>query len=107
MQLTACRMVSRANKLTKQVIWSKKSIKRAIPAYKAKARTAGMSDKAPENRHIMIMNISKITTTVDTLERIFKNSPQINIYVVGVKPSGQFSEIFRKKTIYCCRVLVA
>jgi len=53
-------MVSRANKLTKQVIWSKKSIKRAIPAYKAKARTAGMSDKAPENRHIMIMNISKI-----------------------------------------------
>jgi len=40
--------VSRANKLTKQVIWSKKSIKRAIPAYKAKARTAGISDKAPE-----------------------------------------------------------
>jgi len=54
-------MVSRANKLTKQVIWSKKSIKRAIPAYKAKARTAGMSDKAPENRYIVIMNISKIT----------------------------------------------
>ena len=30
----------------------KKSISSAIPAYKAKARTAGISDKAPKKKHV-------------------------------------------------------
>ena len=34
------------------ILTIKKSIKRAIPAYNAKARTAGISDKAPKKKHV-------------------------------------------------------
>ena len=34
------------------ILTIKKSIKRAIPAYNAKARTAGISDNAPKKKHV-------------------------------------------------------
>lgn len=45
-----CLIVSKASKLMKQVICSRKSIRRAIPAYRANALTAGMSDKLPRKK---------------------------------------------------------
>ena len=35
-----------------KILTIKKSIKRAIPAYNAKARTAGISDSAPKKKHV-------------------------------------------------------
>ena len=54
-RLFSCLAMSNAIRATKQVICIKKSIKSAIPAYKAKALTAGISDRAPrkvENRSV-------------------------------------------------------
>lgn len=45
---TAWRIVSNANKLTKHVTCSTKSTNNAIPAYRAKALTAGISDNPPK-----------------------------------------------------------
>jgi hypothetical protein len=45
--LTSCLAVSKASKPMKQVIWSKKSSSRDMPAYRAKALTAGIPDNAP------------------------------------------------------------
>ena len=45
--LTSCLDVSNESRPMKQVIWRKKSIMRAIPAYKAKALTAGIVDNEP------------------------------------------------------------
>ena len=49
--LTDCRIESGESKLTKHVIWNKKAKKSAIPAYNAKAFTAGMSERPPEKLH--------------------------------------------------------
>nr|CAD7444916.1 unnamed protein product [Timema bartmani] len=46
-----CLIESRVKRLTKQVTWNTKSIAKAIPAYRANALTAGMSDKAPANKY--------------------------------------------------------
>jgi hypothetical protein len=44
--------MSRDIKDTKHVICIRKSMSRATPAYRAKAFTAGMSDRAPRKKHV-------------------------------------------------------
>ena len=47
---TSCLAVSRDSKLTKTVIWSKKSNSSAIPAYRANDLTAGIPEIAPRKK---------------------------------------------------------
>lgn len=44
---TSCRAVSSDSKPIKQVIWSRKSSSKAMPAYKANALTAGIPEREP------------------------------------------------------------
>lgn len=53
----------------KQVIWRKKSSKRAIPAYSAKALTAGIVDNEPANNRNCRPMYGDVSCTVGSLPR--------------------------------------
>ena len=60
---TSCRLASRVIKLTKHVIWKKKSKRTAIAAYRANCRTAGIVVKAPEKDQILsLLNFFSCST---------------------------------------------
>ena len=53
---TSCRLASSVIRLTKHVIWKKKSKRTAIAAYRANSRTAGMVVNAPEKKNTVCYN---------------------------------------------------
>ena len=50
--LFSCLAMSNEMRAMKHVICMKKSMSKAMPAYRAKARTAGMSDSAPRKKQV-------------------------------------------------------
>ena len=59
--LASCLLISRVIRAMKAVIWRMKSTNKAIPAYRAKAFTAGIPDKAPRKKQAdSVMELSNI-----------------------------------------------
>ena len=75
-QITSCRAVSSDSRPMKQVICSRKSNSKAMPAYKANALTAGIPEREPvevvEERYKERQDNNNLVNTEQLLCRLIK-----------------------------------